>query len=205
MIEEEFLQAKFSLNLNTEKFQREASLVIKDNGEGKKHIWIRFIEGVTGHMGENDFEYTAEIDGVGYKFKVPEGQLNFDISYRTDSNTVSVMINALEKDLLFDDKYSPENALVLATKAPGNVGIIKLKRKTIFGEMFTSRDHQVTVVVSEDEQTLNERSAAIIGGSLQARNNEQKSASVNTSTQQKTGSKNLSSAEKETQSAESAQ
>lgn len=152
---------QFELAVETKAVEKKASdTVVKVNG-GRK-VWVRLLEGVTGHDGENDFEYMIDLDGERLTAKVPDGQLNYDIEYHTNAKSVHVGVSAVERDLIFDDHYVPQNSLDLTTKAPGNTGKITLKRSTWFGEWFTYKDHQVTVIVSEDDPSSLDLSTAAL-------------------------------------------
>jgi hypothetical protein len=153
---------KFELAVETKTLEKKASATVMRVNGGRK-VWVRLLEGVTGHMGENDFEYQIDLDGEKLTAKIPDGQLNYDIEYHTNAQSVNVAVSAVERDLIFDDYYVPQNRLTLTTKPPGNTGKIALKRRTYFGEWFTSKDHQVTVIVTEDEpQQLDLDTAAIL-------------------------------------------
>lgn len=138
------------LAVETKSLEKTSSNTIVRTNGGRK-VWIRLIEGVTGHDGEDDFEYTIDIDGEQVTAKIPDGQLNYDVEYHTNAKSVNVGVKAVERDLFFDDHYVSQNDLTLNTRPPGNTGTIHLKRSTYFGELMTYKDHTVTVIVTEDE------------------------------------------------------
>ncbi len=122
------------------------------NGMGKNRVVVRLTQGIEGRMGENDFEYTVQIDGGSpFVIRKRDALLHDDILLCTDKKTVDVKINAIEKDMFFNDKYVADGNDTVSIPLQGRVNEadIHLKRKRLFKT--TNHDIKVTVFQREQE------------------------------------------------------
>ena len=111
---------------------------------------IQIIQGVGGHWGEDDFRFTVQIGNKPpFEFDRRSSVLHEEIAYCGSDDPIEVKISAIERDLIFDDKYVPEKpeGISLSQKLGRTDGTILLRRKTWF--MKDYRENEIKVQLKQ--------------------------------------------------------